>query len=302
MRVLLTGGSGFVGSHATRALLADGHEVSLVALPDDPLRRLAEVRARVEVTRADLRDETAVRRHVADWKPEVCVHLAWYVEPDDYLHSIENLAALRYSLALIEALGASGCRRFVGVGTCGEYQPSDECLREDAATGPTTIYAASKLACCTIGSLLAARRGMAFVWARLFYPYGPGEDPRRLPSAAISALLRSETFKATDGRQVRDCVHAADVGRALSTLATRGEPGIYNVSSGTPATIRDVLETIARLLRRPELVEFGARPYKDFDPPVICGNNSRLRGIGWSPDYDLARGLADLVASIERAP
>jgi nucleoside-diphosphate-sugar epimerase len=298
MRVLVTGGSGFVGSHATRALLADGHELTLVALPGDRLWRIADLQSRVRITRVDLRDATAVRRHVGDCAPDACLHLAWYVEPADYLHSVENLVALRYSLALIESLHAAGCRRFVGVGSCAEYQPIEGCLSEDAATRPTTIYAASKLACCSIGSLLAARRGMDFVWARLFYPYGPQENATRLPSAAIRALLRNETFKATDGRQVRDCLHCADVGRALAALVDRGAPGIYNVSSGTPVTVRQLLETIARLLARPELVEFGARPYNDFDPPFMCGDNTRLRTLEWSPRHDLASGLADLVASI----
>lgn len=302
MRVLVTGGSGFVGSHTITALLADGHEVGLVALPDDSLWRLGEAQSRLHVTRADLRDGQAITHLVGGWKPEACVHLAWYVEPGDYLHSNENLEALRYSLALIETLGAAGCRRFVGVGTCAEYQPADRCLREEDATRPTTLYAASKLACCTIGSLLAARNGMDFVWARLFYPYGPLEDRRRLPSAAIAALLKNETFNATDGRQVRDCLHAADAGRALAVLTVRGEPGIYNVSSGTPVAINEVLETIGRLLGRPNLVAFGTRAYNDFDPPFTCGDNSRLRRLGWSPHYDLASGLADLVASIVSAP
>src|SRR5437762_919570 len=148
MRVLVTGASGFIGCHTVRALLADGHSVAAVARERGPLTRLHDVSQHVRVMHADLRDAEGVGRHLTAFRPEAVVHLAWYAEPGKYLHSRENVIALRYSLDLIDAVAAAGCERFVGAGTCAEYRTDRRVLREDDATDPSTMYAAAKLALC----------------------------------------------------------------------------------------------------------------------------------------------------------
>jgi nucleoside-diphosphate-sugar epimerase len=137
---------------------------------------------------------------------------------------------------------------------------------------------------------------MRFTWARLFYPYGPGEDSRRLISAAIASLRRGKLFSASEGRQVRDYIHAADVGRALACLVTQGNSCVYNVASGTPVTVRQILGVIATQLNEPNLIAFGRIPTHDWDPPVVCGDNSHLKKLGWSPEFDLENGIADTIA------
>jgi nucleoside-diphosphate-sugar epimerase len=296
----VTGAAGFIGCHTVRSLLADGHSVAIVALESNPLARLQDVKAQLQVLHADLRDAEAVRRRVAAFKPEACVHLAWYAEPGQYLHSKENLTALTYSLALIDTLAAVGCQRFVGAGSCAEYQTDRGFLHEYDPSGAATIYAATKLACYEIGRQLAAQQGMRFVWGRVFYPYGPWEDPRRLVSSAILALQRGQTFCATDGRQVRDYIHAADIGRAFAHLVTHAEDGIYNIASGTPITVRQLVESIGKLLNKAEFIAFGGPSSRGWDPPFVCGDNSRLRSLGWDRRFDFIDGLADTIAWWER--
>jgi nucleoside-diphosphate-sugar epimerase len=111
MRVLVTGASGFIGARVTRALLAAAHEVSVLAVPDDPMRRLHDIQAELRVIHGDLGAMAEWLSVLTAWRPEACVHLAWYAEPGKYLHSSLNIPALMSSVALLEALIEIGCRQ-----------------------------------------------------------------------------------------------------------------------------------------------------------------------------------------------
>lgn len=289
-KVLLTGAAGFIGSHVARVLLDAGCEVAVVVRPRNPLARLRDVRERLTVFACDLSDPAALRPALATWHPDACIHLAWYAEPGKYLTSANNIPALLAGLDLLQELILSGCEQVVMVGTCAEYNTDLGFLREDGPTRPDTIYAAAKLSLSLVGSRIAAAAGVNFAWARLFYLYGPSEDERRLVPALINALERGVIFPATKGEQVRDYLHVEDVAAALWKIAERRLNGIVNVSSGLPVTMRQVMETVDDIIGRTNLIQFGALPYRDWDPIFICGDNRRLRvETEWIPKYPTLR-------------
>jgi nucleoside-diphosphate-sugar epimerase len=170
-------------------------------------------------------------------------------------------------------------------------------LTEESPTRPLTLYAACKLSLFEVGQQLGALVGMGFAWGRVFFPYGPGEHPRRAVPSAIDALLKETPFPATLGGQVRDYIYVSDVASALRILAEADAAlGPYNICSGIPVTMRSVFETVGESIGRPELIRFGAIPYRDWDPPFLCGDNSRLRSLGWTPTVSLTDGVARSVA------
>ncbi len=295
--LLLTGAPGFVGSQVARLALAQGHDVVAVVRPGDPLRRLRDLRHELRVLEGDLANVATLQTALRESRPDFCIHCAWYAEPGRYLHAPENLACLTHSLALLHELIAAGCRQVVMVGSCAEYKTEAGFLHEDGATQPETLYAATKLALGIIGQQLAKRTETAFAWARLFYMYGPDEDERRLVPALIQALLRGQPFPATSGEQVRDYLHVADAASGLLTLAQGNATGTYNIASGVPVTVRQLAETIGELVGRSDLIRFGALPYRDWEPPFICGDSRRLRALGWSPRHTLREGLAQTIQS-----
>ncbi|MBX9629217.1 MAG: NAD(P)-dependent oxidoreductase [Burkholderiales bacterium] len=295
MRVLVTGASGFIGSRVTRNMLERGHEVVALLAPDDNAPRLADIRDRMTFVNGDLEQEGAAERLVVDAKPEACVHLAWYAEPGKYLTSERNLPALQAGIALLQALASSGCSRIVMAGTCAEYDAHCGYLQEDSPTRPETLYAATKLAMCQIGQQLAAANGVKFAWGRIFYLYGPTEDPRRMIPALVRALVSGNEFPATEGEQVRDYLHVDDVASAFGSMLEEGATGVFNVSSGRPITIRDLMLIAGRLAGRAHLIRFGEVPYRAWEPPVICGSNARLRELGWRPRFELEAGLSDVL-------
>lgn len=299
MNVLLTGASGFIGSHVARTLMEKNHCLTIVAMPGDPLTRLLDLKDHIELIRASLEDTGVVRRAIMALKPDACIHLAWYVEPLHYMHSSENITALTSSLSLFEALRDAGCKRIVGAGTCLEYDTDFGYLREASPARPACLYATAKLACGLLGAQLAGSSKLSFAWGRIFYPYGPKDHPRRLVPSAIDALSRGRIFDATTGEQVRDYIHVTDVASALCLLAENEAGGIFNISSGVPVSVRRVLEILGSLLKRSDLLHFGALPDRPGDPPFICGCNERLKSLGWRTSFTLTAGLADTIRALD---
>ncbi len=296
MKILVTGPGGFVGSRVVRALSAGGHDVGAIMRPSASHERLEGVEDRLRIFPGDLGAPDAWRGDVAAWRPEACIHTAWYAEPGKYLDSTLNLDCLRDSLRLLEELAAIGCRRAVMTGTCFEYDLETGTLTEETPVKPRTLYAACKLALGVVAAQRASQLGLAFSWGRIFYVYGPYEDTRRLVPALTLSLLRGEPFKATTGEQVRDYIHVDDIASALVALAVTGASGVFNICSGEPSTIRDLMLEVGRLIGREDLIQFGARPPGQYEPPVIDGENRRLReATGWKPARTLPQGLAETV-------
>jgi nucleoside-diphosphate-sugar epimerase len=295
VRVFITGAGGFLGTHLTRKLLSEGCEVAALIRGSATPWRLADIADQLFLIRGDLSSPTWMDQ-LKRWQPEVGFHLAWYVEPGKYLQAHENLVSMTGSLSLLVELIACGCRRIVMVGTCAEYDTDVGYLREDGPTRPASLYGTAKLCTGLLGRQLAAESDVDFAWARLFYPYGPYEDSRRAVPALVRALMRGQRFAASAGDQVRDYVHAEDIASALWHVVHHRLTGVYNVCSGVPITIRGMMETVAQLtIGRVDLIDFGRMPNRAWEPPMICGDNHRLRSTGWSPRFSLVEGLRDTV-------
>jgi len=301
-RCLVTGGAGFVGARAVRTLASEGRRVAVIAKPNESLWRLADLEAKIDVFEADLVDRDRVSGIVREWRPDAVLHCAWYVEPGLYPESPKNIDCLIQSVRLVEDLIAAGCPRIVMVGTCAEYDTDAGFLREDGPVRPATLYAASKLATRLVVEPLAERGGAALAWARLFYLYGPDEDPRRMIPALIRALLEGREFPATDGEQVRDYMHIDDAAAGLASLVASSAHGVFNICSGEGIRLRRIMQMIGDGIGRPELIRFGEQPRRDWEPPFICGDNSKVRSLGWRPTRDLAEGLRETIEYWRRKP
>jgi len=294
MRTLVTGAGGFVGSHVVRNLLDHGAEVAVILRTGTSHPRLDGITDRLTVIDGELGAAGTWREALADWRPDACIHTAWYAEPGKYLDSDLNLAGLRFSLELLELLARAGCKHLVMTGTCFEYDTSLGFLQEDGPARPLTLYAACKHALSVVARQRAAQLGVSFAWGRIFYLYGPFEDPRRVVPALMLAAIKGQEFLATKVDQVRDYMHVADVAAGLCALAEKGCDGVFNVCSGEPVTMARLILTAGEIMGRSDLIRLGARPPAQFDPPFIAGDNRRLReATGWAPVFDLESGLRE---------
>jgi nucleoside-diphosphate-sugar epimerase len=137
---------------------------------------------------------------------------------------------------------------------------------------------------------------MGMAWARLFYLYGPFEHSRRLVPAAIKALCDDREFPATSGTQIRDYLHVTDAAAGLGALSSHRSSGIFNVCSGQPVTVAQVVATIGELLDRRQLLRLGELPERSGDPAYVCGQNLKLRDeTDWRPRFGLRDGLLNTI-------
>lgn len=292
-RVLLTGAAGFVGSRCMSRLVAAGYEVHAVG------HRSVHAPGERAVTwhQVDLTDGAACERAIGEIAPSHMLHLAWIATPGVFWRSPENLAWLAAGVRLVDAFFRRGGIRAVGVGTCAEYEWSaEDSIEGRTPLSPDTIYGRCKLALGLAFEAAAQVHSRSAAWARLFFPYGPGEAQARLIPAVISGLLRSEQVQCTHGTQVRDFVHVDDVADALVALVGSEAQGAFNVGSGVGRTLREVVAEIVKQVGLADHVIFGARQPPAGDPPHVVADISRIRReLGWQPKVGIEAGIASAI-------
>jgi nucleoside-diphosphate-sugar epimerase len=295
MRVLLTGATGFVGSHVARLLVREGCEVHALIRADSSLERIADVQSHLSVLRGDILHADLLAQSLRTIQPELCIHLGWSTKPGEYLQALANIDLMAATVKLALLLAESGCRRFVGIGTCFEYDTDAGYLSESTPLRPAFLYSAAKAgAFMTLSNL--AISDMTLAWARLFYLYGPFEHERRLVPSVIQALLRGEEARCTSGEQVRDFLHVEDVASALWAIARSSIVGAVNVGSGCPVTVARLVTLIGEIAERPELVRLGMVAQAKGDPRFVCADNQRVVAeASWRPRIGLDDGLRSTV-------
>jgi nucleoside-diphosphate-sugar epimerase len=296
IKILLTGATGFIGSHVARLLVnQEGCEVHALVREHSNPWRIQDILPSLHLWRSDLGTST-MREYLLEIQPDLCIHLAWYTEPGKYLQALENLDSLASSLELVTQLAAVGCRRFVGIGTCAEYDFSLGYLSESSPIKPFGFYAATKAAFSTILPEFSQITGMEIAWLRLFYLYGPGEDERRLVAGIITSLLRDEVIKTTKGEQIKDFLHVEDSARAIWAVARSNLQGVINIGSGQPVTVKEIAYQLGNLLGKSSLIDLGALPYRPQEPMFVCANNHLLKeNTDWIQQYELLSGLESTI-------
>jgi UDP-glucose 4-epimerase len=306
MRVLVAGGAGYIGSVVTAALLADGHEVTV--LDDLSTGHADAVPAGATLAAVSLHDSAPV---LADVRPEAVLHFAAkslvgvsQQQPEDYWHT--NVGG---SLALLEAMRAAGCRRIVFSSTAATYgEPESVPIREDAPTRPTNTYGASKLAVDHMLTSYAVAHGFAAVSLRYFNvagaAYGLGERhatethliPLALQVAAgqrDSLTVYGQDYPTPDGTCIRDYVHVEDLADAhlLALPAPAdGEHRIYNLGNGTGFSVQEVVDAVREVTGHAVPVVVGDR--RAGDPAQLVASSDLIRKeLGWTPRHTELPGI-----------
>src|SRR3954465_5901667 len=306
MRVLVAGGAGYIGSVVTAALLAGGHEVTVL---DDLSTGHADAGPDgARLVQASLHDSAPV---LADVRPEAVLHFAAkslvgasQQTPEEYWQV--NVGG---SLALLEAMRAADCRRIVFSSTAATYgEPEQVPIREDAVTRPTNTYGATKLAVDHMLTSYATAHGFAAVSLRYFNvagaAYGLGErhatETHLIPIALqVAAGARDhltvygEDYPTPDGTCIRDYIHVEDLSDAHLLALTAPEPGehrIYNLGNGTGFSVQEAADAVRGATGHPVPVEVG--PRRAGDPAQLVAASGRIRAdLGWTPRHTHPAGI-----------
>lgn len=274
-KILITGGTGFVGRQIVRSLSQKNVEITLVVRngKEKAFENIASIKK--VITSQDIFAENR------QWWANACkgidtvIHAAWYVEPGEYLESEKNADCLIGSLELARGAACAKVAKFIGVGTCFEYELSASRLTIQTPLKPLTTYAAAKTSLFTFCSTYLPSRGTDFAWCRLFYLYGEGEDERRLVPYVRRKISKGETAELTEGKQIRDFLDVSQAGNQIAEVALGMEVGPVNICSGLAMTVRDLAEKIAEEYGRPDLLSFGRKDENLAGPPCVYGEPMR---------------------------
>ena len=274
--VVVTGASGVVGRAVLAALAARG--IRPTAVTRDR-RRLSDLELDLAVVEGDIAaPDPAFIAEVA--RHDILLHLAWDGLPNyKSLHHFESELPAQYRF--LKAVVAAGLRSIVVTGTCFEYGMQEGCLVENGPAQPTNPYGYAKDALRRQLSFLKHETPFALTWTRLFYMYGPGQNPKSIYSQLAAAVGRGDDhFDMSAGEQIRDYLPIEEVGEVLVRLTLLGrDVGIVNICSGQPRSMRGVVESWLRDNGWRITLRLGRYPYPDYEPFAFWGSAEKLREV-----------------------
>lgn len=303
MRVLVTGAAGFAGRHLLRALLRRGDAVFAGALEGQAPADVEPELAAARWLPMDVTDGASLDAAVAASRPDAVVHLAAQSSVGASFGDAAGTweANATGTLRLLHAVGGGARVLFVSSAEVyGAVPEAEQPIREDRPLRPSNPYAASKAA-AEMAAVAAALSGACdAVVARSFNHTGPGQDERFvLPAFArqlAAADERDGVLRVGNLEARRDFLDVRDVVRAYLLLLERGARGeAYNVASGEAPSLRRVVEEMIEIRGVPVRVEVDPARVRPLDVPLLRGDPSRLRALGWAPEIPLRDTLADLL-------
>lgn len=314
-RVLVTGGAGYIGSHAVRALVDAGHDV--VVLDNLSAGHAAAVPAGVPLVRADMHDTAAVTTALVDHDINAVMHFAAWL---DVGASVANPLGYYYNnvtgtLAVLDAMREAGVGRFVFSSTCATYgEPERVPMDETLPQRPINAYGQSKLAIEHALPHVERAHGMRWIALRYFNAAGAqpdgtiGEDhdpeihliPRAIEAATGGRPLKvfGEDYPTPDGTCLRDYIHVCDLAaahlQALDALEAGRSSMAFNVGTGTPHSVRSVIDTVSAVVGAP--VRWEPADRRPGDPAALYASSRKIQDeLGWRaryPDLDTIVGHA----------
>ena len=274
MKIAVTGGTGFIGSHLVKHLLIEGHDVLVTGTNEDKAKNY-EWYNKVNYVTFDLNVPYSRGKLLEIATCQKLIHLAWTGLPNykDLFHFEVNLMP-QYNF--LKTLVEMGLEDITVTGTCMEYGLQNGCLTVDSPVEPQNSYAISKDTLRRFLVQLQTKRNFNLKWVRLFYMYGEGQSDKSILSQLDRAIENGEAkFNMSGGEQLRDYLPVEKVAEYISRLCTEHYgTGIYNCCSGTPISIRTLVESHLKRRNKNILLNLDFYPYPDFEAMAFWGENN----------------------------
>jgi len=295
-RILVTGGSGFIGSHLVKKLLQLEADVYVLIRPSSDTFRINECLDKIHVIKGDLEDFNNLKKDIEKIEPEIIFHLAAYVNRERSFENAEKCIKINVNgtVNLLKSLEKINYERFVNTGTCEEYGNIKAPFKEDYLVKPPSPYSASKTASVLFCQAYHNIYGYPIVNLRPFLTYGPFQDEKMFIPQVILSCFRGKNFEMTGGKQGRDPTYIDDVIdgylKASYKKAAIGE--IINLGYGKEYKIKEIAKMINNLMGNPIKILVGKKPYMENEIwHLYCSNEKAKKILNWTPKIGLKEGL-----------
>lgn len=295
MKIIVTGGSGFLGRHLCRKLAADGHTIKNIDLVDN---------SEFPAVKADVRDLAAMKIEVTD--ADAVFHLASLIQAGESVEKPQLYvdANITGSLNVLEAMRINGIKTFLFSSSAAIYgEPISVPIKEDDRTLPINPYGVTKLTMEGMLRSYVEAHGFTGIALRYFNLYGPEEhhepETHAIPRFIDQIYHDQEVTVWGSGEHKRDFIHIQDIvnGHILALKLAKEQPNQYhyfNLSTNKPNQVIEIIELIGRLMNKtPKVKHFPERP---GDPLVLTADASKAKQVmGWESQVDITTGLKETI-------
>src|SRR3989344_4377656 len=304
-RIFVTGATGFVGSHLVRRLVGKNYEVHILARAGSDKWRIADLIPKIHEHIIDLSETEELRRLFLEIQPEIIIHLATasiysaFTELENEKEIIKtNFLSF---VSLLNALSDVNYRLFINTGSSSEYGLKSAPMKESDICQPINVYGLAKLSAALYGQYLATVQGRPIATFRLFSPYGPFDDKKRLMSHVIAKSLGQNEIAVGNPEVSRDYIFIDDVidlylEAIENEKAEKLKGEIYNVGFGRQTEISQVVGQITRRLGTENLVKWNAVKRRVWEPEMWQADMEKThKNFIWRPKVDLSEGLGKTI-------